>query len=267
MSWGVAPSIERLARLGFAAKSLLYVTMGALAIGAALGLGGRPDADARGAMHALLWGEVGQVLLAVIAIGFLGYAAWRIVEGVVDPEQRGRSAKGLALRGRALGAGLVNLVLAYSAILFALHRSDGIEVSAASEQWTALALDVPGGSLAVAAVALGFLGYGAYQLYRAARSRFARRLALDGLRASMRRIVIGVSRFGIAARGVVFGMIGVLFARVVWNGDAKDAGGVADSLRELVSLGQWPFIAIAIGLVAYGVYQLIEAKFRRIRVH
>ncbi|MBL9014418.1 MAG: DUF1206 domain-containing protein [Myxococcales bacterium] len=51
-----------------------------------------------------------------------------------------------------------------------------------------------------------------------------------------------------------------------YTNNPSHSGGVGDSMRELTELGRWPYLAIAAGMVAYGVYQLIEAKYRRIEV-
>jgi hypothetical protein len=80
------------------------------------------------------------------------------------------------------------------------------------------------------------------------------------------RWVIGVSRAGIAARGVVFVAIALLFARAASHRSAGEAGGVADGLRELARLGRLPLAAIALGLVAYGIYELMNARYRRIEL-
>jgi hypothetical protein len=80
-----------------------------------------------------------------------------------------------------------------------------------------------------------------------------------------RRAVIAISRVGIAARGVVFVTVAVLFARAATNRNPNDAGTVGKSMKELFEFGRWPFAAIATGVAAYGVYQLLEARYRRIR--
>src|SRR5688572_2334866 len=121
---GVAPWIERLARVGFVAKALLYMTIGALAAGAALGWGGGRTTDSRGAM-ALLQAEVGRTLLVVIAIGLIGYAVWRIVEGFTDPQHHGRGAKGIVMRGRSVMIGLIHGALAFSAVKLAMGLDEG----------------------------------------------------------------------------------------------------------------------------------------------
>jgi hypothetical protein len=78
--------------------------------------------------------------------------------------------------------------------------------------------------------------------------------------------VIGLSRAGIAARGVVFGLIGVLMVRAARQHDPEQAGGLRESLEMLEGMGRWPLGLVALGLVAYGVYELLNARYRRIRV-
>lgn len=262
----VAPWIERLARVGFVAKGLLYGTIGALAVAAALHAGGKTGTDSHGAMAWLYDAPLGRPLLAVIALGLAGYALWRVVEGIRDPEHRGTSAKGLAVRAGYLIRGIIHFALAGAAASLALWREGGGDRGAKAEHWTARAMEVPGGVYLLWGIALGFLGYGLYQLYRAYAAKLGRQLHLDGMGARARAFVHGVSRFGIAARGVVFGTVGVLIARAAHTHDPRHSGGIGDSMRELVQLGRWPYLVIATGVIAYGVYQLICAKYRRIEV-
>ncbi|MBA3397351.1 MAG: DUF1206 domain-containing protein [Deltaproteobacteria bacterium] len=261
----VAPWIEGLARVGFAAKGVLYLTIGALAASAALGFGGKTATDSRGAMSELLEKAYGRPLLAVIAIGLVGYAVWRVIDGIKDPERRGKSAKGIALRIGSVLRGLIHLGLAYTAGSLALwQQSESGGQGKEARHWTARALETPGGVYVLWAVAGAFFGYGLYQVYKAVKSKLNKQLELGRLAQGTRRVVVGVSRFGIAARGIVFGTIGVLLARAANREDAREAGGLSDSMKELLTLGKWPFIAIALGLAAYGVYQFINARYRRI---
>jgi hypothetical protein len=261
-----APWVERLARVGFLAKCVLYVTIGVLAAQAALVGGGRTDTDQRGAMATLIGAPFGRVLLAVIALGLLGYAVWRLADGVLDAEHHGKGAKGIAMRIGAIVIGAIHLALAYTAVRLAMGHAGGHGGGERSRHWTARALQLDGGVLVLWIVAAGFVGYGLYELYCAATAKLAKQLELGRLSREARRWIIGVSRFGIAARGVVFGTIGVMFVRAARDHDSNQAGGLGDSLRQLVELGRWPFAMIALGLVAYGVYQALNARYRRIRI-
>lgn len=267
--------VEKVARVGFVAKGLLYATVGVLASCAGLGRGGTTT-DSRGAMERLVTMPFGEVLLACMAFGLVGYAIWRIVEGIVDPDDRGRDAKGIALRASFVARGLIHLGLAWSAAMLAsrMPRSfsfgSGPGSSGGSDQqtqsMTATAISLPMGRWLVLAVAIGIASFGAWQVVRAFRAKLSRNVDKADAEREVGAWVIAVSRFGIGARGLVFVVLGWLLALAAWRSDPGQAGGVERGLQVFAELGWWPLVAIGAGLVAYGVYQLLSAKYRRIRV-
>ena len=261
-----APWIERLARMGFLAKGVLYMTIGALAVRTALGLRATHGTDEHGAMTGVYSAPFGRALLAILAFGLLGYGVWRVIEGVHDPERRGTSAKGIALRIVCVGSGIVHGVLAYTAARIVLHQSVGKSDSDHAKDLSARALELPGGIYALWITALILLGYGAFQLYCAWKAMLDDQLELGHMNDGARRAVYGVSRFGIAARGIVFGAMGMLFVRAATHQAPNKAGGIADAMQWLVQLGRWPFALIASGVIAYGIYELICARYMRIAV-
>lgn len=252
-----APWLERLARLGFAVKGVLYLTIGVLSARAAVGAGGHTVTDPHDAMGVL--GGVGRPLLVVIAVGLAGYGSWLAVSAITDADRCGRGAKGIAKRISAAVRGIVHLVLAGTAVSLLLWQRGGGSNDEHARHWTARVLEAPGGVAVVWIAALSIGGYGIYQLYCAWVAKLDEHLDVRN------RVLIGISRFGIAARGVVFITVAVMFARAALSRNPAQAGGPGDSLRELFSFGRWPSAAIAFGLAAYGIYQLIEARYRRIR--
>ena len=235
-------------------------------MGAALGLGGRAGTtDTRGAMGTVLAAPLGRVLLAAIGVALFGYATWRVIEALADPEDRGSDARGLALRASFLARGLVHAGLAVSALRFAVRDSAAGDDGERPREATRTAFELPGGEWLVWAVALGLAGYGVYQLYRAAAAKLTKQLDFAKLSAETGRWLVAVSRFGIAARGAVFVAIGWLFGRAAMRHDPGEAGGVGEGLRTLGALGRWPFAAVAVGLIAYGAYQAVNARYRMIR--
>jgi hypothetical protein len=260
----VAPWVERFARVGYAAKALLYITVGLLAARAGLGQGGRTT-DTHGALRVMYGVTLGRAMLLVIAAGLLGYAVWRLIEAILDPEQRGISWKGVGVRIGSAARAVFHGALGVAALRLAY--GDRSRLGGDHPQyWTARAFELPGGELLVWLAALSIIGYGLYQLYRAYAPKLGRQLQLWKIPESASGFVVGVSRFGIAARGVVFCLIGFLLARAAAHHDAGDAGGVRESLGALAGFGRWPFVVVALGLVAYGVYELVNARYRRIRV-
>ena len=127
-----------------------------------------------------------------------------------------------------------------------------------------MAFHLPGGVwlLWTAAVVVG--GFGLYQLYRAATAKLSKQLHLAEMQAETGSWVIAVSRFGIAARGLVFIAIAWLLGRAAARHDPRTAGGIDEALSSLASLGKLPYTAIGAGLIAYGVYQVLNARYRRI---
>jgi hypothetical protein len=166
-----------------------------------------------------------------------------------------------------LGRGAVHAGLAYSAIRYAIGRhSASAEGGQRAREATSTAFGLTGADWLVWVVAAGIGGYGVYQLYRAWAAKLSDQLDTRDAAADVGPWVIGVSRFGIAARGVVFMAIGWLLVRAATHHDPNRAGGIGDALRSLEALGRWPFAAIAVGLVAYGIYEMLNARYRRIRV-
>ena len=260
----VATWVEGLARLGYAAKALLYITVGILAAQAAFGMGGRTT-DTQGALLLVHDMTFGRIMLLMAAAGLIGYAIWRVVEAVVDPDGRGTGPKGLALRVSFAARGLLHGALGIAALRLASSERASASPDRA-RSWTAVALDMPAGELLVWLGAAAVAAYGIYQLYRSYATKLGRQLELSRLPPQTYAWVVGVSRFGIAARGIVFCLIGWFVARAAAQHDAGEVGGIRESLALLASFGQWPFAVVALGLIAYGVYELVNAWYRRIRV-
>ena len=259
-----APWIGRLARVGYAAKALLYSVVGMLALQSAIGAGGRTTGS-RGALVTLVRQQFGAVILVIIAAGLFGYAAWRIIEALVDPERRGTSAKGLALRGSYAARGIIHAALGVQAVRLAMGSDRGR--GEALEGWTARVLAAPFGPWLVVGAGLAVAGYGLYQLYRAWGAKLSRQLDLSPLSAETESWVARICRFGIGARGVVFAITGAYLARA---GTAHNASTAADTGEALGAIGRQPFgewmlAAVAVGLIAYGGYEVVQARYRVIR--
>jgi hypothetical protein len=260
-----APWIERLARVGFAAKAVLYFVVGVLALRAALGVGG-DTTGSRGALTTLVRQQFGPAILVVIAAGLFGYAAWRITEALLDPERRGHGAKGLALRASYAARGIFHAVLGAQAVRVAMG-SAGSSSGEATETWTARALEAPFGAWIVVAIGLSVAGYGVYQIYRAWIAKLSKQLNLSRLSREAGSWLIKVCRVGIGARGVVFAVIGGFLARAGLAHNANKAADTGEALDVIGNqpFGDWLLGAVAIGLIAYGAYEVVQARYRVIK--
>jgi hypothetical protein len=264
---GVAGWIETLARVGYASRGVLYIIIGALAISLAMGSGGQTTGS-RGALQTIANQPLGTAALVVIALGLFGYAAWRISQAFANPQHLGSDAKSVLRRvGYAVRA-LVYGSLAVAAARIALGDSSGGSSGGQSDGLTATVMGMPAGRWIVGLVGLIIIAYGIHRLVQAWQADIGKHMRLGEVSHDTGRWIIHVSRFGIAARGVIFVMIGWFFVQAAVQYDPSEAGGVAQALNSLAgeSYGQWLLGIVALGLVAFGVYSLLQAKYRRIDV-
>ena len=261
-----SPWIERLARFGYAAKGVVYSLIGLLALLSAGGRGG-DTTGSRGALQRLLEQPFGQILVAVLAVGLAGYALWCFIQAVEDPEQEGSDAKGIAKRVWAFAKGVVyfSLVLAALGMAIGMRRSSGGDDNRINE-WTGKLMELPFGKWLVLIVGIAVVGYGLRQLYRAWKVKLDDQLNLFSLSGPAHAWALRISRFGIGARGVVFGVIGFFLVMAALHSNPSEAKGVGESLGALRDqpYGPWLLGIVALGLIAYGIYEFIRARYRRI---
>jgi hypothetical protein len=261
-----APWIQRLARLGYAAKGVVYLIIGWLALRAAVGAGGETT-DSGGALQTILRQPYGWVLLGAVALGLAGYAVWRFVQAGMDPEGTGGDAKGIATRVAFAISGALHAALALEAARMAFgFGGAGKGGDAGPQDWTAAVLQQPFGRWLVVAVGLGIAAFGLAELVRAYRADLPKRLDLSHLSSAARVWVVRFGRMGMAARGIVFGLIGGLLVRAALNHDASQARGLGGALESLHAQphGRWLLGLVAAGFIAYGLFELVQARYRQI---
>lgn len=206
------------------------------------------------------------MLIALIGAGLLAYALWRAFSALTDPEDHGTDAKGIAVRvGFAISA-VVHGALALEALRLATGSGGGGSGDGA-EHWTGRVLSAPAGPWLVGAAAVGIGAYAAVQLYRAAASNIAKRLRIGEMDPGHRRLIERLGRLGLAARGVVFGLIAYFLLQAALEYDPSEAGGVDQAMDWLSRQPSALFAIVALGLAAYGLFQLAKARYRVISAY
>ena len=263
------PWIERLARLGYAAKGVVYVVVGWLAAGAARGLGELPSGS-EDVFGAVLDQPLGGVELAVIALGLVGYTLWRIVAAVADPERKGSDARGLAVRAYYLGSAVVHGALAAGAVRVLVDGRVRVAARVGSDDdmpmHTATLMAQPFGRWLVGGVGIAFLAAAFYQAWLAF-GRYRKKLKPYRLPEWAQPAVGPVVGFGLMARGLVFAIVGGFLVLAAWHALPAKAKGLAGALGTLLAqpAGPWLLGLVAAGLAAYGVFNLLMARYRSIR--
>jgi Domain of Unknown Function (DUF1206) len=259
---GQSPWVERLGRAGLVAKGVLYAVIAILA--AQVALGGREESpDRGGALRTIAEQPFGKGLLILLALGLAGYALWRLAQAILDRDQEGEGPKGIAKRGANLAkAGWYGVLCGLTiSTLVGNGGGDGNE-----QQTTAGVFERPLGRYAVYAVGLAFLGAAVFNGYRAITCKFNKKLKTGEMGDAEEKAATGVGILGHLARFVVFALIGLFLVQAAWEFDAKEARGLDGALLEL---SQQPYGglllgAVAVGLLAYALYCLVQARYRRI---
>lgn len=254
--------VEKLARAGYAAKGVVYGLIGVLALMAAFGEGGQVGGGQQ-AIQTIGSQPFGQFLLVITGIGLASYAIWRFVQAALDPENVGTDAKGIAKRLGYTGSGLMYGALAILALQMGIGSGGG---GGSQQTYVAKVLGEPFGQLIVGAIGVFVIAAGLYQFYKAYTAKFVRDLKTNEMSATELTWAERLGRLGYAARGVVLPIIGYFVVKAAVTYEPGQAKGVGGALATIASqpLGTILLIVVAAGLVAYGAFQLVQAKYRRI---
>jgi Domain of Unknown Function (DUF1206) len=258
-----SPGMRWLARAGLAARGVMYVIVGWIAVEVAFHRSSR-QADKTGALHEISATPVGGILLWLLVAGFTGMALWQLAEAVDGSP--GVSGEKAGKRLAALGQAVVYGVIAYGVLKYALGTGGPQSSDKQSVDLTATLLKYPGGKLLVIAIGLALVGGGIYLAYQAWREKFRRDLELGQMRSRTRRIVEWLGKFGGAARGAVFVTVGVFLIVAAAKSQPQQAKGVDSALRALAStpLGPWLLVLVAVGLIMFGLFSCCQAKWQRL---
>ncbi len=261
--------IEGAARIGLTAKGIVYSLIGILTFMAAFEMG-RGD-DQGGKAQALQWIQeqpFGQVLLGLIAIGLLCYSVWRFVEAFLDTENKGNDAKGLAVRSRYVFSGLVyGASTDYAAKMLLGNGSDdgGRDTRETVAQKL---LEQPYGQWLVGIVALGLMAVGVYQIYYSISDKHRKKIKESKLDNRVKETLLKTGKLGYIARGIVWLLIGYLFLKAAIQSDSSEAGGSDSAFSFLEQQwGSWVLGVVALGLLSYGIFMFVRARYQPVNTH
>jgi hypothetical protein len=261
--------VERSARLGLAARGLVYGVVGLIALEVAWRGAARDRASKGGAIAAIAERPLGRVLLIALAVGFAGFVVWRTCEALWGRSDERGDDQPVAAAKRAASAGkalvYVSLVVTTVRVILAGPEGAGSE-DQQSKGLTARVLDLPGGRGLVAAVGVALLGAAVWFAYRGVAQHHSDRLDTSQMSRWTGRFVDAVGTLGMAARGMVLAVLGLVVLQAAIHHDPDRATGIDGALRRLARqpYGQLLLTATAIGIVAFGLYSFAEARYREV---
>ena len=260
---GVARSapFEWLSRAGFVARGVIYGIIGILALQLAVGAGGKTT-NQQGALKTIAHQPLGKLLLILVAIGLGGYALWRLVRAALGhgPESSDSGFERVA----ALASGLVYAGICVVAVRLLL--SQGAGSSGSPHKAAAGVFGWPAGTWLVGIAGAVVVGVGLFQGYRGLSREFLNDSKTEEMKPAVRTWITRLGVFGYLARMVVFVLIGVFLIKAARDYDAKAAIGLDGALAKIVhaAYGPWLLGIVASGLIAFALYSLSDARYRRI---
>ncbi len=253
-------SLPWMMRAGYVARGIVFLVIGGFALLAAGGLGEHPR-GARDALELLFQKPFGGYFLWALAVGLLCFAGWRLRQAVFDIEGHGGGPYGLMRRGVLAGSGVFYIALAAATARITFEQRRMSEDQSARE-WTAWVMAQPLGRAAIAVIAAGF-------------AVFAIGLAVKAIRAPHRHFrdagrarpgwAVLLGSFGTLTRAGVFLMLGVYLAVAAYDSDSREAMRLAGVLRAMQQLSNGGVLLgiAALGLLAFGFFEIVEAAVRR----
>jgi hypothetical protein len=257
------PWVERVARLGYVVRGIIYGTMGILALGLAFGLDS-DTTDQRGSLALLGESAIGRIFMLIVIFSLLAYAGWGLIRAVYDPLNRGDGPAGIASRIGFAWSGLNYAALAVFAagLLLGGSKSSGGD---SVQKMVAWGLQLPAGGLIVTiAGVIGILG-GLGQFADAYKAGFRKDLKRNKMTRAERLTVDGLGRFGMVARGVIFGIVGIFVLVAGLHHDAGDAHSFGPAFQAVARepLGHVLLAIVALGFVALGLHSWANARWVR----
>lgn len=249
-----------MARAGYGARGIVFLLVAGLALFSSFA-SGTPDTNS--ALTTLLQQPFGRIWIGLIGLGLAGFVVWRLAQSLANADGQDDDAKGYAIRIALFGSAVTYAGLAFTSLLMALQMSSG-SGSGGEEGLAAWVMAQPFGRYLAGLIGLGFIIGGMVTAMKGVRRKFGRYLALDAEKNSP---AVLISIYGLVARGAVFVIIGVFFLYAAFTVDPDQAGGTAEALAFVRGLpfGGIIYAVVALGLAAFGLYNFVEARYRRIR--
>ena len=254
-------AFEGLARAGFVSRGLVYGIIGVLALRVAIGDGGKIT-NQQGAFHTVAHQHFGGVMLTIVAIGLGGYSLWRLLRAALGhgPE----ASDGAFDRLAGASSGLVYAVLCFAAVEVVTGSSGGGAGNA--KKTTAGVLGWPGGVWIVGIAGAVMIGVALYQGYRGLTRDFLKDSKTEQMSPATRRWIGSIGTVGHLARMVIFGLVGAFLVKAAVDFRGRAAVGLDGALAKLLehSYGDYMLGLVAGGLIAFALYSLSDARYRRI---
>ena len=254
--------LEYLARGGFVAYGVIHLLFAWLALQVALG-NSSGETDQGGALEKIASGTGGRFLVILIIIGMVAMALWQAFEAAIG-ESGPQDKEALAERFVSGCRAVLYLYFAY----LGYKVVSGVSASQADSQESATSslMDNTGGRWLVGLIGIVVVGVGIGLIVYGVTKKFEKHLNTGQMSASVRQTVRRLGVAGYSAKGVAYGIVGVLIVSAAVTYDPAKARGLDGALKTLASAsyGPWLLGLIALGIACFGIYCFFQAKYRKV---
>jgi protein-S-isoprenylcysteine O-methyltransferase Ste14 len=252
------------ARLGLAARGLIYLLIGILAMQVALGASSE-STNRHGALRQISDKPFGNAVIGLLIVGFISYAGWRLLEGAVGHRDESDDRKRAAKRLASVAHGVIYLAISGTTIHF-LTSGGSAGGGGEPAPYTERVMAHSGGRWLVGVIGLGVLVAGLVMIWRGVRTKLEKELRTAEMGRRTKQAAVWTGQAGHVARGVVFGIAGFFVLKAAVEFDPKEAKGLDGTLKTIAgaAYGPWLLGVCAVGLALFGVYSFFEARYRRL---
>ena len=254
--------LQALARVGLVAYGVVYLLIGGLALQLAWGAGPTKSPDPSGAFRTLAEQPLGNVLLWLVAVGLVALGLWQTSE-VVWGHRNVEGAERVRKQARSGVWALIYTGLGVRSALVAAGY--GAASSHSPQQATVGVLAWPGGRSIVIATGLTIISVGLVAAIKGVRKSFSEEIDTSSLSSAAQKGVLHLGQVGYIAKGTALGLVGGLLSYAAWTFDWKKASGLDGALQTVLAqpFGRWLLSAMALGFVAFGLFAMLQFRYRR----
>jgi hypothetical protein len=256
---------EPIGRVGLVGQGVVATIVGVIAIRIAVGEKDEAATSA-GAVAWLAEQPLGKFLLIALTVSLFALAVWRFLCAAMGDPVEGSEPKD---RLKYAVLGIVYLLLAITTLGVTIANWTGADDATASEgsgdegsqQAASTLFEWPAGRWLVGILGAAVIGYAGYSFYKqVVKKQFAERL--DAEEGSW---IVRLGLLGYTAQSLVYAVVGYFFIQAAIAFKSTTAKGPSGALIELsdTAWGKVLLWVIAIGLFAYGLFCIAEAKYRK----
>jgi Domain of Unknown Function (DUF1206) len=258
---GDSASLEVLARVGLIAYGVVHVVIGWLALQIAWGAASK-SADSSGALRTLADQPFGKILLCLVAVGLVALALWQASAAIWG--YRNRDGPKRVRKQVTSGAkAVIYAALGVSAASVALGW--GSASSQSQQQTTSGVLAWPAGQVIVVATGLIIIGVGVAGVVKGVKKSFVEEIDTSSMSPVAREGVARLGQVGYIAKGVALGVVGSLLSYAALTFERHNAQGLDGALQAILAqpFGRYLLTAVALGFVAFGLFAMLQSRYRR----